>query len=624
MRNTMPILRLVKVALLTAAMICGCSLFESGNSKTDKPNLSGGGIRTTNGEVLGRVKFADASPAKGRQIRLYKIFLSAAPDSFQAEWAGISDSLGNYQFTKVPAGKFVMTVTDAKAGEMAIMPRLSNGAEGLFVLDALLAPWVTLVGRVLPPEGHKAEEITICIPGLAECAKVGPDSIYVIAHAPQGDYDLVFLQDTVANYLPIHVEKNLSDTLFVKDVRIDLGQLEPSSANNKFSYYPADTKHSLYVVPVPYLHNTVPDWYNGKKFEGIRYFIAVENKQFEQHDIEDYLDWGHSKMIRMPYYSPTDSSTKPLLDFPYLLRLNSTNFDFSQANGQGKDFRIGRGNGRHLPYFIERWDSLAGVAEIWTRIDTLLARNASQTLNFYWGNPKVIDHSIKSALLSRNPNERAVWLMDDNSPSSLVADLGGAFPGYFAKIGIGKGVTANNSVTGVIANALALNGRNDVITIDPHPILDFAQFTVSIWAKNDQAKLSTKQFIILKGDDQGRQWHLALDATNHIRFGVGGKMGKWLGSKITVDPVPNPDKWHQFVATFKAGVVRLYIDGVESATTQIGTIPNAIPDLSAGITLGVPLVSDGTYWKGQIDNFFYDSQDRSPEWIKLIYENEKL
>jgi hypothetical protein len=610
--------------ILTAIFLVGCSLFGTGLAPTDDPKVTGGGIRTTNGEVLGRIKFSDASPAEGLQIRLYKIYLSAVQDSFQAEWAGISDSVGIYQFSNVPAGRFVMTVTDQKSGEMAIMPRLIKGTEGYFVLDALLSPWVTLVGRVIPQKGHPASEVKVCIPGVPQCAIPGPDSIYTFPQAPQGEYDLVFIQDTVANYLPIQVLKGAADTLFVKDIKFDQGVLVSASSSKNFSFYDGNIKRSLYVLPTTYLAANVPTWQHGKKFDGIRYFVAVENKQFEQYDIEDYLDWIHSKSIAMPLYRPTGADSAALIDFTYLLRLTATNFDFSQAGDLGKDFRVGRGNGRHLPYYIERWDSAAGLADIWVRIDTLEAKNSAQSLVYYWGNEHATDRSFSSTLLSRNENERMVWLLNENSTSSLVTDRSKRFPGYLTTVGIGKGMTKTNTILGVIARGLWLNGTNDVITIDPHPILDFPAFTVSLWAKNDLAKLPVQQYIILKGDNGSRQWHLALDETSNIRFGVGGHDGQWSGAMITIPSVPNPNQWHQYVGTYSAGVIHIYVDGVEYPTRLTGTIPLAIPDHKAGITLGVPLSTHGTYWKGQIDNFTYDSKIRSLDWIKMVYENQKL
>jgi len=67
-----------------------------------------------------------------------------------------------------------------------------------------------------------------------------------------------------------------------------------------------------------------------------------------------------------------------VVNFPVLIRLYSTDLDFSQVKPGGGDVRFANSNNVSLPYEIERWDATGGVAEIWVKIDTVLGNSSSQ------------------------------------------------------------------------------------------------------------------------------------------------------------------------------------------------------------------------------------------------------
>ncbi len=605
---------------MVTALLAGC-LFMSGDDPSPPTDpVAGGGTRTTNGDVAGRVKFPDASPAEGVQIRLYKVFLGEKVEPYSAEWAGISDSLGRFTFQNVRVGTFAMSVVDRIAGTRAIMPRLSKGTEGFFVLDAVLSPWVTLKGRVFPSNGGSPENIRVCIPGLPECVTPGPDSVYTLHQAPQGNYDLVFLCDSLAAYLPIRASMTDKDTLYLKDIELDVTQ---AVVSQPISIYETEAAKSVYALPKSYAPNARPDWYAGKEFDRVQYYSPDENRPFQLWDSEDYRNWQYFRTLNLPLDIPESTTHTPLVDFPYYLRLTQADLDFSQAAKGGSDLRISREDGRQLSYYIVKWDSAAGLAELWVNLDTLRKAETAPRLSLHWGNPDAGGLSNPMAALGRVEEGRQIWPLDDNAPSSLVRDLRGTHPGYLTRLGLGKDETAKHAVAGVMGGALLLDGIENQITIDPHPSIDYTKLTLSVWARNNNSSLSEQQYIVLKGEPGRKQWHLALDQARQVRFGMAGTNGKLTGAWYSKQQV-KIDQWHLYTITFEGGVVRAYLDGEEMAAGKgTGTLPKSIPTLNSPIMLGQRIAEREQFWSGEIDNLMLEGEVRSPEWIRLLYQSQK-
>lgn len=610
---------LQSLSFLLAFALSGC-LLGGGTDQPSSDHRAGGGVGTTNGDLVGRVKLADASPAEGVQVRLFNIRLGDSGDIFAAEWAGLSDSSGRFGFSHVPPGRHALSATHTGAGTLAILPRLAKDTVGFLAFDGLLLPWVTLTGRVFASDSGAKTPIRVCIPGLRECVSPGSDSVFTYPRAPQGKFDLLFLHGGVAFYLPVSVQAEGGEKLFLKDVRLDTG----APATQGFAFYASTLRKSVYILPHPYTRAARPAWYDGKDFGGIRYFMATEKDQFTQWDVEDYLDWRHVRILDMPLYTPSAADGPSLRNFPHYLRLTSAEIDFSQVKSGGADLRVSRGDGTHLPYSIERWDSAAGLAEIWVDIDRLDPGSPTQRFAVRWGNPDATDRSSPEAALGPVPHARQLWSFDDNSTSSLVADRGGHHPGYFTRLGLGKDATRNHAGTGMVGGSLKLDGSSDLITIDPHPALDHPRMTLALWARNTAASLKAQQYIVLKGDSGRKQWHLALDPTLRLRFGLGKPDGRWSGAWVSRDPVPSIDAWHHYAATFEEGKVRVFLDGVEMpAGKPNGTLPKMIPALNAPIYLGRGFLATEQFWSGEVDNLSLEGAVRSPDWIRLLYQTQK-
>ncbi|MFW5959755.1 MAG: DUF2341 domain-containing protein, partial [Chitinivibrionales bacterium] len=117
---------------------------------------------------------------------------------------------------------------------------------------------------------------------------------------------------------------------------------------------------------------------------------------------EDYENWEYSKEIEISL-SEGVRPDKGIESYPLLVRLNSSNFDFSKARENGEDIRFTDYNGRHLLFEIERWDREEEVAEIWVRVPYIDINGSMTSVIMLWGND---DAELKPWI------SKAVWDRD--------------------------------------------------------------------------------------------------------------------------------------------------------------------------------------------------------------------
>ena len=91
--------------------------------------------------------------------------------------------------------------------------------------------------------------------------------------------------------------------------------------------------------------------------------------------------WRFSKRL----YINTTASGANVYSFPLLVRLDRSNFDFSQARDSGQDIRFTKSDNTPVSYEIEQWDRTNNRAAIWVKLDTIHGNNDQQYITMYWG-----------------------------------------------------------------------------------------------------------------------------------------------------------------------------------------------------------------------------------------------
>jgi hypothetical protein len=300
------------------------------------------------------------------------------------------------------------------------------------------------------------------------------------------------------------------------------------------------------------------------------------------------------------------------MDFPLLVRLDSSNFDFSRAQGNGADIRFSKSDGNHLPYEIERWDP---SAEIWVLMDTVRGDDSTQYIKMHWGNAGAADCSDGASVFKTTEGFAAVWHMNESSGNVNDATLND-------NTGTNNGTT---SAMGVIGNSREFDGSSQYIDAgSPVSLDDLSQFTISVWVyphstgSDGLGRIYSKNamaFIISDGGDGDLAMYKGA-ATTQLK--VKASANSWA-----------INAWQHVAVTWNGGATAvtdagLYVNGQEvNYELQQDAVDNWVSDSNFSALIGRDEAYDIWYFDGLMDEFKVSSSVRSAAWIKLCYENQR-
>ena len=337
----------------------------------------------------------------------------------------------------------------------------------------------------------------------------------------------------------------------------------------------------------------------------VPYTVTAQNGTTKTYyvTVQTYENWAHAGSLFI--LTTPEGANIPAgateTNFPLLVRLNSGNFTFSQAQSDGRDIRFTTAAGAALSYQIEDWDSATGSASIWVLIPTITG-NARQEIRMYWGMDGVASGSNPAAVFNAASGYACVMHLGDvlnpvkddvgnltptNSGTTTVAGL----IGKASRFSDGQGINCGTQT------AIYPSGSN------PH--------SSSFWFKTDAAG----QLLMWWGADQPQgKVMVRFDAPPHMSVQTWSDGGGVNGSSTI--PV---SQWTHMVHTYQNGVAKVYVNGVLDGTTTGGT-PMNIPT-SAGMWLGgYPYF--GYHYVGDMDEVRISKVTRSANWVKLEYQNQ--
>lgn len=273
---------------------------------------------------------------------------------------------------------------------------------------------------------------------------------------------------------------------------------------------------------------------------------------------EDYSQWSRSRRILLN--ADSLAFKEILTDFPVLVRLDSSNFDFGLSDG--RDIRFsGRGD-RHLAFEVAAYDPARRRAEIWVKVDTLFGDARDGSIVLHSGKPGSPDSSDGGKVFSSYagawhlggiPQGTGTYAYPDASPSAGNA-AGTAQPLDASVIGAGASFVFGQFVSAPVSAALK-------------PSLSF---TMTAWMRASAADTAGGE-IATVGDNYG----LRLLPDGNLRLFIFDD-SLWKEG----DPVPDEkwtecattglnlldDQWHHLAAVFDGTLMRIYADGVQAAT----------------------------------------------------------
>ncbi|MBN1756701.1 MAG: DUF2341 domain-containing protein, partial [Chitinispirillaceae bacterium] len=337
---------------------------------------------------------------------------------------------------------------------------------------------------------------------------------------------------------------------------------------------------------------------------------------------DDYLQWNHSSPVYLNTTAAGANVTGDVTRFPVLVRLHPGNFSyFPQTLAGGADIRFAKTNGSHLPYQIERWVDGAGdndTAEIWVRIDTVYGDNAVQLFVMYWGKTDAVDSSNSGAVFDTANGFAGVWHLDE-SPGGGMGNIKDATKNANHATSSGA-MTGADLVDGVIYKGHNFDGTDDGDSAAQTPSLNISgPITVSAWFKantlGNNARICTKSHT--SNAPPYSMYSLGLDASGALRgeLALGGTQYTVNGSSALSTSV-----FYHAVFTYDGFTMKLFLNGIQegNTTSQAGTITTN----SKGLTIG-KAGYNAYYFNGIVDEVTLSKTARTPEWIKLCFENQK-
>lgn len=101
--------------------------------------------------------------------------------------------------------------------------------------------------------------------------------------------------------------------------------------------------------------------------------------------------WNDNWSYRKKLLFDNSGQSEALIDFPVLIVLSSSNFDYSKAKSDGKDLRFIEADGNtELKYHIEDWDP-SGHSFIWVNVPKIDASSSTDYIWMYYGNSDAAD-----------------------------------------------------------------------------------------------------------------------------------------------------------------------------------------------------------------------------------------
>lgn len=298
-----------------------------------------------------------------------------------------------------------------------------------------------------------------------------------------------------------------------------------------------------------------------------------------------YTDWRHEGLVAIRARLALGGLAADVVDIPLLLRLDSANFDFSQAAAGGTDLRFTRDDGKPLAWHIQEWNAAARRARVWVRVDTVFAESTVQKLRVYWGAPDTAKPAAGGGPKVFAPEAGWVgaWHFDSR-PSGAPAHFPDAGARGIRALAMGALATADSVAAsdsgvgvhpahGVLGSGLHLNGTDAWLSLED-TVATPTGFTLSFWFRTttrEGGKIAGFVMPDLNGKVEGRPGNFNFDKviwmTDDGRLRAGftmasadtGVVGTW--QPFNTGKAYNDGQWHHVTYSLSDEAFYLYVDG---------------------------------------------------------------
>jgi len=309
------------------------------------------------------------------------------------------------------------------------------------------------------------------------------------------------------------------------------------------------------------------------------------------------------------------SQSENLTEFPVLVHLTSSNFDFAKAEDNGEDIRFTDSDGSDLlKYEIEEWDKSGEEAFIWVKVPQIDASSSTDNIYMYYGNSSALDsqdaenvwdsHFQMVQHLEESPANDVVGHLDSTSNSNNGTPKSFAGTASSTTDGAGKisGADVFFSDYVVVGDSSSLN-ITDVIT-------------VGAWVKSSQGGRVVQKYVYISSLPSyyyGYELAMAIGSGEaSFLIGSGTSSESALGTSDLRD-----DLWHHVIGEWDGAEIKIFVDGeLEGGETWSAAPSSYAVPLEIG-HIYIPMVHH--YFNGSIEEVRIADTVRSADWIKAQY-----
>ncbi len=173
---------------------------------------------------------------------------------------------------------------------------------------------------------------------------------------------------------------------------------------------------------------------------------------------------------------------------------------------------------------------------------------------------------------------------------------------------------------GKVGPTFIFDGVNDSILVENSASLNLNEHTIDAWINPGVQQGSPFHGIVVKqnGDNSGRNYYLGLRSDGRVHYSIAfASTTQFIDSLATVPT----DTWTHVAATFDGGVMRLFINGQESASLSVG---NVIPSKTTQpLLIGHTNENAATFFKGLIDEIELFNRALSAGEIQAIFNADR-
>jgi len=375
-------------------------------------------------------------------------------------------------------------------------------------------------------------------------------------------------------------------------------------------------------VPIGFIPQITYSSTNGTVVTALRYNIAVTAGDTA---FVGNLFWKYSRTLRLNTSATGANTAATVLNFPVLIRLTASNFDFTQAKNNGEDLRFAKRDTTFLPYEIERWDAIEKRAEIWVKVDTVYGNDSAQHIDLYWGNPDATDESSGVAVFDTGNGFQGAWHLNEPSGTRASEASYNGFSGAY------RGGLPNN-VSGPFGICQKIEHTyTDYIDMGNVLNVDRNNISIGIWVKRDSFGILT---LIAKTNGMTPSaaygYLFTISDLNLPDFYMASGGAQW-GDYGSFDlagslAITDTTTWHHlFVVIDRSdnSRCRMYIDGIDRTGVVRGSV-TGVADVANTINLRMGIEGDNDYpFKGALGEATIAFTARSADWVKLSYMNQK-